>query len=200
MKKALFFMVLLATAVAPLALAQTANTQIYVQFPRIAILYYRSSITLAPSLTDLVTAFAGSNPVNTGTTTINTFTASLGNLSGNATTPATPFSTTVLTTIINFYQVRSNYQFQAAVSITDGTLQGDGTTGSGSITMTGAQTQLDSSGNWGASDSVTAPGGLGTIHQGDVRFNLDFSGATLIPPNTSATFGDGVIQTAVSFI
>jgi hypothetical protein len=199
MKKALFLMALLATVVAPLALAQTANTSIYVQYPRIAILYYRSSITLQPSLADLVTAFAGSNPVNTGTTTITTFTAGLGTLVGNANTPALPFSTNVLTTINNFYQVRSNYQFQAAVSITDNTLQGDGVNGSGNITMSDAETQLDNSGNWGASDSVTAPGGLGTIHKGDVRFNLDFSAATLIPPAASATFGDGVIQTVVSF-
>jgi hypothetical protein len=32
-----------------------------------------------------------------------------------------------------------------------------------------------------------------------VRFNLDFSGASLIAPNTSATFGDGVVQTQVAF-
>jgi hypothetical protein len=198
MKKALFFMVLLATVVAPLALAQTASTQIYVQYPRVAILYYRSSITLQPSLADLATAFAGASPVDQGPTTINTFTASLGNLIGDANTPDLPFSTNVLTTIINFYQVRSNYRFQVAVSITDGTLEA-GAGGSGQIDMSNVQTRLNG-GSWGAFAQVTTPGGLGTVHQGDVRFDLDFANADLNVGSTSATFGDGVIQTVVSFI
>ena len=184
---------------APLFAQATGNTSIYVVYPRIAILYYRSSITLQPSAADLITAFAGSNPVNTGATTISTFTAALGSLEGDATTPATPFSTNVLTTINNFYQVRANYQFQVTVSITDGTLQGDGTTGSGNILMSNVETELNDSGTWAATVQQPNPGGLGTVHKGDVRFDLDFSGATLIAPNTSATFGDGVVQTQVAF-
>jgi|GEM_PF-2096005 len=184
---------------APLFAQATGNTSIYVVYPRIAILYYRSSITLQPSAADLITAFAGSNPVNTGATTISTFTAALGSLEGDATTPATPFSTNVLTTINNFYQVRANYQFQVTVSITDGTLQGDGTTGSGNILMSNVETELNDSGTWAATVQQPNPGGLGTVHKGDVRFDLDFSGAALIAPNTSATFGDGVVQTQVAF-
>lgn len=200
MKKVLLFTVLLGLLVTPSLFAQaTGNTSIWVVFPRIAILYYRSNITLQPSANDLITAFAGSNPVNTGTTTINTFTAGLGSLEGDATTPATPFTTNVLTTINNFYQVRANYQFQVTVAITDGTLQGDGTTGSGNITMSNVQTELNDSGTWAATVQQPAPGGLGTVHKGDVRFNLDFTGATLLPPATSATFGDGVVSTTVAF-
>jgi predicted dehydrogenase len=170
-----------------------------VVYPRIAILYYRSSIKLQPSASDLITAFAGSNPVNTGTTSISTFTAALGTLEGDARTHATPFSTNVLTTINNFYQVRANYQFQVTVSITDGTLQGDGTTGIGNILMSNVQTELNNSGTWAATVQQTTPGGLGTVHKGDVRFNLDFTGASINNPNTSATFGDGVVQTQVAF-
>lgn len=199
MKKALLVLVLLTVVGAPLFAQATGNTSIYVQFPRIAILYYRSSITLQPSANDLITAFAGANPVNTGAQTISTFTAALGSLEGDALTPATPFTTNVLTTINNFYQVRANYQFQVTVSITDGTLQGDGTTGSGNISMSNVATELNDSGTWAATVQQPAPGGLGTIHKGDVRFDLDFSGAYLIPPATSATFGDGVIQTSVAF-
>ncbi|MGC8916441.1 MAG: hypothetical protein ACP5NF_05625 [Thermoanaerobaculum sp.] len=200
MKKALFLAAVLAMVGVPMAFAQaTGNTSIYVVYPRIAILYYRSSITLQPSASDLITAFAGGNPVNTGATTISTFTSGLGTLEGDATTPATPFSTNVLTTINNFYQVRANYQFQVTVSITDGTLQGDGTTGSGNILMSNVQTELNDSGTWATTVQQPTPGGLGTIHKGDVRFNLDFSGASLIAPNTSATFGDGVVQTVVAF-
>ncbi|BCW93095.1 MAG: hypothetical protein ACOY7U_10930 [Acidobacteriota bacterium] len=200
MKRVVLLAVLLGLLTAPGLFAQaTGNTSIYVQFPRIAILYYRSSITLAPSASDLITAFAGANPVNTGTTTINTFTAGLGSLEGDATTPATPFNQNVLTTINNFYQVRANYQFQVTVSITDGTLQGDGTTGGGNILMANAQTELNDSGTWAATVQQTTPGGLGTVHKGDVRFDLDFSGATLIPPAATATFGDGVVQTQVAF-
>lgn len=200
MKRVVLLAVLLGLLTAPGLFAQaTGNTSIYVQFPRIAILYYRSSITLAPSASDLITAFAGANPVNTGTTTINTFTAGLGSLEGDATTPATPFNQNVLTTINNFYQVRANYQFQVTVSITDGTLQGDGTTGGGNILMANAQTELNDSGTWAATVQQTTPGGLGTVHKGDVRFDLDFSGATLIPPAATATFGDGVVQKQVAF-
>lgn len=200
MKKVLLFTVLLGLVVTPSLFAQaTGNTSIWVEFPRIAILYYRSSVTLQPSANDLITAFAGSNPVNTGTTTISTFTAALGSLEGDASTPATPFSTNVLTTINNFYQVRANYRFQVTVSITDPTLQGDGTTGSGNIVMSGVQTELNDSGTWAPTVQQPNPGGLGTVHKGDVRFNLDFSGASLIAPNTSATFGDGVVQTQVAF-
>uniref|UniRef100_A0A7V1ZGZ4 Uncharacterized protein n=1 Tax=Thermoanaerobaculum aquaticum TaxID=1312852 RepID=A0A7V1ZGZ4_9BACT len=200
MKRVVLLAVLLGLLTAPGLFAQaTGNTSIYVQFPRIAILYYRSSITLAPSASDLITAFAGANPVNTGTTTINTFTAGLGSLEGDATTPATPFNQKLLTTINNFYQVRANYQFQVTVSITDGTLQGDGTTGGGNILMANAQTELNDSGTWAATVQQTTPGGLGTVHKGDVRFDLDFSGATLIPPAATATFGDGVVQTNVAF-
>ncbi len=200
MKRVVLLAVLLGLLTAPGLFAQaTGNTSIYVQFPRIAILYYRSSITLAPSASDLITAFAGANPVNNGTTTINTFTAGLGSLEGDATTPATPFNQNVLTTINNFYQVRANYQFQVTVSITDGTLQGDGTTGGGNILMANAQTELNDSGTWAATVQQTTPGGLGTVHKGDVRFDLDFSGATLIPPAATATFGDGVVQTQVAF-
>lgn len=198
-KTFLLAVLLVLLGVSPLLAQATGNTSIYVQFPRIAILYYRSAITLQPSASDLITAFAGSNPVNTGTQTISTFTAGLGTLEGNAATPATPFSTLVLTTINNFYQVRANYQFQVTVAITDGTLQGDGTTGSGNIVMNNVQTELNDSGTWAATVQQPAPGGLGTIHKGDVRFDLDFSGASLIAPNTSATFGDGVIQTTVAF-
>lgn len=196
--------VLLAIAVGllgvPSLLAQaTGNTSIYVDFPRIAILYYRSTITLQPSANDLITAFAGSNPVNTGATTINTFNAALGSLEGDATTPATPFTTNVLTTINNFYQVRANYQFQVTVAITDGTLQGDGVSGSGNILMSNVQTELNDNGTWAATVQQPNPGGLGNIHKGDVRFDLDFTGATLLPPATSATFGDGVVSTTVAF-
>lgn len=200
MKKALLLAAILATVVTPLAFAQaTGNTSIWVVFPRIAILYYRSNIYLQPSANDLITAFAGSNPVNTGNITISTFTAGLGSLEGDATTPATPFSTNVLTTINNFYQVRANYQFQVTVSITDSTLQGDGTTGSGNIVMSNVETELNDSGTWAATVQQPNPGGLGTVHKGDVRFNLDFTGASLIPPATTATFGDGVVQTQVAF-
>ncbi|MCS7181509.1 MAG: hypothetical protein NZ869_00095 [Thermoanaerobaculum sp.] len=200
MKKTLLLGLVVMTLAAPLALAQaTGSTSVYVDFPRIAILYYRNSITLQPSATDLITAFAGANPVNTGSQTISSFTAALGSLEGNAATPATPFSTNVLTTINNFYQVRSNYRFQVTVSITDPTLQGDGTTGSGNITMSGVATELNDNGTWAATVQQPNPNGLGTIHKGDVRFNLDFSGASLIPPATTATFGDGVIQTTVAF-
>lgn len=200
MKKVLLALIVLTLAGTPLAFAQaTGNTSIYVVFPRIAILYYRSAITLQPTANDLITAFAGANPVNTGTQTISTFTAGLGTLEGDAATPATPFSTLVLTTINNFYQVRANYQFQVTVSITDGTLQGDGVTGSGNILMSNVQTELNDSGTWAATVQQPAPGGLGTIHKGDVRFDLDFAGASLIPPATSATFGDGIVQTAVAF-
>lgn len=199
MKRIVLLAVLLGLLTAPGLFAQaTGNTSIYVQFPRIAILYYRSSITLAPSASDLITAFAGANPANTGTTTINTFTAALGSLEGDATTPATPFNQNVTTTINNFYQVRANYQFQVTVSITDGTLQADAN-GSGDILMSNVQTELNDSGTWAATVQQTAPGGLGTVHKGDVRFDLDFSGATLIPPATSATFGEGVVQTQVAF-
>ena len=200
MKKATLLAVVLALGfVAPLFAQATANTSIYVVYPRIAILYYRSSITLQPSASDLITAFAGSNPVNTGTTSISTFTAALGTLEGDATTPATPFSTNVLTTINNFYQVRANYQFQVTVSIIDGALQGDSITGSGNILMSNVETELNDSGTWATTVQQPNPGGLGTVHKGDVRFNLDFSGASLIAPNTSATFGDGVVQTQVAF-
>ncbi|MFN3414399.1 MAG: hypothetical protein ACK42L_10115, partial [Thermoanaerobaculum sp.] len=200
MKRVLFVLVLLGLVATPSLFAQaTGSTSIYVVFPRIAILYYRSSITLQPSANDLITAFAGSNPVNTGTTTINTFTAALGSLEGDATTPAMPFTQNVLTTINNFYQVRANYQFQVWVSITDGTLQGDGTTGGGNILMSNVQTELNNSGTWAATVQQPNPGGLGTVHTGDVRFNLDFTGAYLIAPSTSATFGDGVVQTQVAF-
>lgn len=200
MKKIIVLALLLLGGLVPQVWAQaTGNTSIFVVFPRIAILYYRSSITLQPSASDLITAFAGANPVNTGTTTITSFTAGLGTLEGDATTPDTPFNTNVLTTINNFYQVRANYQFQVSVSITDGTLQGDGTTGSGNILMTGAETELNDSGTWAATVQQPSPGGLGTVHKGDVRFNLDFSGASLIAPATNATFGDGVVQTQVAF-
>lgn len=200
MKKVLLVLVLLAVAGTPLAFAQaTGNTSVYVVYPRMAILYYRSAITLQPSASDLITALAGGNPVNTGTQTISTFTSALGTLEGNAATPATPFSTNVLTTINNFYQVRANYQFEVTVTVTDATLQGDGTTGSGNIVMSNVQTELNDSGTWAATVQQPNPGGMGTIHKGDVRFNLDFSGAALIPPATSATFGDGVIQTTVAF-
>lgn len=200
MKRAMLLAVLLALLAAPMAFAQaTGNTSIYVQFPRIAILYYRSSITLQPSASDLITAFAGSNPVNTGAQTITTFTAALGSLEGDAVTPATPFTTNVLTTINNFYQVRANYRFEVTVSITDGILQGDGTTGSGNILMSNVATELNDSGTWAATVQQPNPGGLGTVHKGDVRFDLDFSAASLIPPATSATFGDGVVQTTVAF-
>ncbi len=199
MKRTVLLVLLLGLVVTPSLFAQaTGNTSIYVQYPRIAILYYRSSITLQPSANDLITAFAGSNPVDTLTTTINTFTASLGSLVGDATTPATPFSTNVVTTINNFYQVRANYQFQVTVSITDPTLESDGITGSGDIVMSNVETRLNN-GAWANPVQQPNPGGLGTIHNGDVRFNLDFTGAALIAPNNAATFGDGVVQTVVAF-
>ncbi|MGQ9496082.1 MAG: hypothetical protein ACUVRY_07500 [Thermoanaerobaculaceae bacterium] len=200
MRKIIVLALLLLGGLVPQVWAQaTGNTSIYVLYPRIAILYYRESITLQPSAGDLITAFAGANPVNTSSTTISSFTAGLGTLEGDAGTPASPFSTNVLTTINNFYQVRANYQFQVTVSITDGTLQGDGTTGSGNILMSGVQTELNDSGTWATTVQQPNPGGLGTVHKGDVRFNLDFSGASLIAPNTSATFGDGVVQTVLAF-
>lgn len=200
MKKIIVLALLLLGGLVPQVWAQaTGNTSIYVVFPRIAILYYRSSITLQPSANDLITAFAGANPVNTGVTTISSFTAGLGTLEGDASTPATPFATNVLTTINNFYQVRANYQFQVSVSITDGVLQGDGISGSGNILMANAETELNDSGTWAATVQQPNPGGLGAVHKGDVRFNLDFSGASLIVGNTQATFGDGVVQTVLAF-
>jgi hypothetical protein len=199
MKKATLLAVVLALGfVAPLFAQVTGNTSIYVDYPRIAILYYRSSIRLSPSFSDFITAFLGSNPVDAGPLTISTFTAGLGTLEGNAATPATPFTTNVLITINNFYQVRANYQFEVTVSITDPTLEADAN-GSGSIAMSNVQTELNDSGTWAATVQQPNPGGLGTVHKGDVRFNLDFTGALINDPNISAQFGDGKVRTQVAF-
>jgi hypothetical protein len=165
----------------------TGNTAMSVQLNPLAILYYRSSLTLTVSANDLATALANANPSDNGALST-ALTGAAGALNADTTVAATPFNAaTILTTLSNFYQVRSTRGFTVTVSLPTPTLT-NGT--SGTITMSNAVTQINGSG-YGASASAT-PASLGTTNAGDVQFNMDVSGVHDLAVAT--TFAGGVIR------
>ena len=180
--------VLMTVFAADSAFAQaTGDTAISVQLNPLAILYYRTSLTLTVSGTDLATALAGANPVNEGAASP-ALTGTAGNLAGDATVAGTPFNAaTILTTLSNFYQVRSTRGFTVTVSLPTPTLTA---AGSGTITLSAQETSINA-GAWAASASAS-PASLGTVNAGAVRFNMDVSAITNVAAAT--TYTGGVIR------
>jgi hypothetical protein len=180
--------VLMAVFAGDSAFAQAVgNTNISVQLNPLAILYYRSSVTLTVTANDLATALANANPSDNGASNF-ALTGAAGALSGDATVAATPFNAAaILTTLSNFYQVRSTRAFLVAVSIPTPTLTA---AGSGSITLSAGQTSVNG-GVWGASAGAT-PASLGAVNTGDVRFNMDVTAITNVIAAT--TYTGGVIR------
>ncbi|OFV80149.1 MAG: hypothetical protein A2Y78_15310 [Acidobacteria bacterium RBG_13_68_16] len=177
--------VLITVFAADSAFAQAVgNTNISVQLNPLAILYYRTDLTLTVSGTDLATALAGANPVGEPDNTP-ALTGTAGALDGDAAVVATPFNAAaIVTTLSNFYQVRSTRGFTVAVTLPTPTLTA---AGSGTITLSAQQTRINA-GTWGASASAT-PASLGTVNAGDVRFNMDVSAITNVTAATTYTGG-----------
>jgi hypothetical protein len=180
--------VLMAVFAGDSAFAQAVgNTNISVQLNPLAILYYRSSVTLTVTANDLATALANANPSDNGASTF-ALAGAAGALSGDATVAATPFNAaTILTTLSNFYQVRSTRAFLVTMSIPTPTLTA---AGSGQITLSNGQTSVNG-GAWGASAGAT-PASLGAVNTGDVRFNMDVTAITNVIAAT--TYTGGVIR------
>jgi hypothetical protein len=180
--------VLMAVFAADSAYAQAVgDTNISIQLNPLAILYYRSSVTLTVTANDLATALANGNPSDNGASTF-ALTGAAGALSGDATVAANPFNAaTILTTLTNFYQVRSTRAFQVAVSIPTPGLTA---AGAGTITLSAGETSVNG-GAWGATEGAT-PASLGATNTGDVRFNMDVSGITNVIAAT--TYTGGVIR------
>ena len=176
------------------AMAQaTGTTAISVQLNPLAILYYRTSMTLTVSAQELADAVAGANPVNEGAASPALATAAIGELAGDATVGASSYDTSIVTTLSNFYQVRSTRPFTVAVTLPSPTLSA---AGSGSITLSTQETRINA-GTWGGSAQITGTGiTLGTTYAGDVRFTMDVSGVQDITGAT--TFTGGQIQLALT--
>jgi hypothetical protein len=180
--------VLMAVFAGDSAFAQAVgDTNISVQLNPLAILYYRSSVTLTVTANDLATALANANPSDNGASNF-ALTGAAGALSGDATVAATPFNAAaILTTLSNFYQVRSTRGFTVAMSLPTPTLTA---AGSGTITLSAGQTSVNG-GAWGASAGAT-PASLGAVNTGDVRFNMDVTAITNVTGAT--TYTGGVIR------
>jgi hypothetical protein len=180
--------VLMAVFAADSAFAQAVgNTNISVQLNPLAILYYRSAVTLTVTANDLATALANSNPSDNGASTF-ALTGAAGALSGDATVAANPFNAAaILTTLTNFYQVRSTRAFTVAMSIPTPTLTA---AGSGQITLSAGETRVNA-GVWGASGGAN-PASLGAVNTGDVRFNMDVTAITNV--TVATTYTGGVIR------
>jgi len=181
--------VLMAVFAADSAFAQAVgNTNVSIQLNPLAILYYRSAVTLQVSANDLATAIANGNPSDNGASTF-ALAGAAGALSGNATVAANPFNAAaILTTLTNFYQVRSTRAFTVAISIPTPTLTA---AGSGQITLSNGETQIQTVGVWGATAGAN-PASLGTVNAGDVRFNMDVTAITNV--TVATTYTGGVIR------
>ena len=99
--------------------------------------------------------------------------------------PPRPFNAAaILTTLTNFYQVRSTRAFTVAMSIPTPTLTA---AGSGTITLSNGQTSVNG-GAWGATAGAN-PASLGAVNAGDVRFNMDVTAITNVTGATTYTGG-----------
>jgi hypothetical protein len=183
--------ILIGVFAADSALAQaTGTTNISVQLSPLAILYYRTALTLTVSGNDLATAIAGANPVGEAAVSP-ALTGTSGNLAGDATTAPTPFNAaTILTTLSNFYQVRSTRSFQVTVSIPSG-FNVLTATGFGTITMSTPLTSLDGS-TFNATVNSTGSPTLGTPYPGWVRFTMDVTNVSNLI--STQTYTGGRIQ------
>jgi len=180
--------VLIGVFAADSAFAQAVgNTNISIQLNPLAILYYRSAVTLTVTANDLATAIANGNPSDNGASTF-ALAGAAGALGGDATVVATPFNAAaILTTLSNFYQVRSTRAFTVAMSIPTPTLTA---VGFGQIALSAGETRVNA-GAWGATAGAT-PASLGAVNTGDVRFTMDVTAITNV--TVATTYTGGVIR------
>jgi len=166
----------------PLRAQAAGTTDIDISFPPLVILFYYDNIDITISRAALAGIVAG----GTGDTAL-----SQGTVSGNAFTPnlSISSSTTGFTSpaavdldLIEAWAVRAIGDSSGAGTVQVTLSVGDDTlteTGGDTITINSLNTRLTSVGG-AFSPSVTFPAqGLGTAILGDLRLNLDLSGATV---------------------
>ena len=180
----------------PAAAQANGATNISIDLPSMVILYYRTSVELAPTEAVMQTLIGeGSDSISGAGVTLTDFSgdATIDGSEGGYTAP-----TTVQATIDNFWAVRSlgSGNTTVAVAWNSGTPTATLTNpGSDTIDLTALQTQAATGGTWGASDSFPSTGlGAGGPMQGDVRFTVDLTAA-----DTAGVYGGAsVMITATS--
>ena len=188
-KIVLFALLTVAVAAVPSMAQQQADTTVNMTMPSFLILYFRPAVTFNIQASDLESIY-GNGPLSEG-----------GSSSGNgfdidATVDggvsSGSFPTTDPTGVVrNFWAVRSisTNGTQVDVSITDGAID-HATVAGASIGISNAETQstnLDPQ-TWASSISFNSTGlGSGAVELGDVRFDVDLSGATVDGSYTGGT-------------
>ena len=190
------FLAATAIVATPAAAQATGATNVSIDLPSMVILYYRTSVELAPTEAVMQTLIGEAGDAVSGAgVTLTDFSgdATVDGSEGGYTAP-----TTVLATIDNFWAVRSLGSGNTTVDVAWNTATPTATLtnpDSDTIDLTALQTQAATGGTWGASDSFPSTGlGAGGPMQGDVRFTVDLTGA-----DTAGVYaGASVVITATS--
>lgn len=188
-KYVLLALLTVAVAFVPTMAQQTSDTTVNMTMPSFLILYFRPAVTFNIQATDLESLY-GNGPVSEGgSISANGFDID-ATVDGGVT--AGTFPTTDPKGIVrNFWAVRSISAngTQVSVSITDGAID-HATVAGATIGISNPETQstnLDPQ-TWATSVSFNSTGlGAGAVELGDVRFDVDMSGATVDGSYTGGT-------------
>ena len=173
----------LAAAATPTMAQTTATTNVQMNMPSMLILYYQGTVTFNISQADMNAIVGASGAINEAVDpNIAGFSGDAG-LNGTPFTPVGPEQAEVTT----FWGVRSmaTTQTEVTVAITGDTL----TNGTSSIVISNPETRLNGNG-WPGVLTVAFPPtgmGVGNMQTGDVRFDVDLTGAGFEGLYTGAT-------------
>lgn len=175
----------LAFSAAPVHAQATGNVSFEVDLQPLIILFYFDTIHIDVSTADLaglVAGGAGDTDLAQGTVTVDAFSDD-ANISASTAGFTSPGSADV--DILNYWAVRAignGNDIQVSTSLTGTNLVNGGST------ITANSLSVRNSGGAFAATATFTPAGLGTANVGDLRINIDLSGATLAGVHTGGTF------------